>query len=94
MKTTRWLVIPSVLFVLPLLLSLLLIAGDMKDEFSCSESNPKSICAAATTCGSASAPCRIDIKRSGQAAAGSDDPVGAKACGAGKRQAEPGEAVR
>jgi hypothetical protein len=69
MKTTRWLVIPAVLCVLPLLLSLLLAAGEKKDKFSCSESNPQSICSAATTCGSASAPCRIDIKRSGQAEA-------------------------
>ncbi|HTZ47970.1 MAG TPA: hypothetical protein VMH20_10280 [Verrucomicrobiae bacterium] len=67
MKTTRSLVIPTVLCVFPLLLSLLLSAGEKKDKFSCSESNPQSICSAATTCGSASTPCRIDIKRSGQA---------------------------
>jgi hypothetical protein len=68
MKMTRWLII-SALCVLPLSLTLLLAGGEKKDKFSCSESNPQSICSAATTCGSASMPCRIDIKRSGQAEA-------------------------
>jgi len=64
MKSLRSLVFLGVL-LLPLLLTALVTAGDKKPKFSCSESNPQSICSAATTCGSASAPCKVDIKRSG-----------------------------
>lgn len=61
MKSTRFLALLAV-SVLPLLLLTALAAGDKKPKFSCTESNPQSVCSAATTCGSASAPCKIDIK--------------------------------
>ena len=39
------------------------------NKYVCSESNPGSMCTAATTCGSASSPCVVDIKRRGSASA-------------------------
>jgi hypothetical protein len=35
------------------------------EKYLCSESNPESICTAENTCGSASAPCTVEIKRGG-----------------------------
>jgi len=35
------------------------------NKYICSETNPGSMCTAATTCGSASSPCVVDIKRRG-----------------------------
>jgi plastocyanin len=35
------------------------------NKYICSETNPGSMCTAATTCGSASSPCIVDIKRRG-----------------------------
>jgi len=34
-------------------------------KYVCSETNPGSMCTAATTCGSASSPCLVDIRRKG-----------------------------
>ena len=68
MKIQRYFAILCCLLVLPLLITGYL-SGDekkkktIKDD-ACSASNPASICAAANTCGSASTPCSIDIKRS------------------------------
>jgi len=39
--------------------------ADKSNKYVCSEANPGSICTAATTCGSASSPCVVDIKRRG-----------------------------
>ena len=33
------------------------------DRYACSEPNPRSICNARNTCGSASTPCTVDVKR-------------------------------
>jgi hypothetical protein len=33
------------------------------DRYSCAEPNPQSICNAGNTCGSASSPCSVDVKR-------------------------------
>jgi len=49
----------AVLF--PLFITVVFATNDQK--FSCSESNPQSICSAATTCGSPTTPCKLDIKR-------------------------------
>jgi plastocyanin len=38
-------------------------------KYVCSETNPGSMCTAATTCGSASSPCTVDIKRRGGSSA-------------------------
>ena len=67
MRIYRYLVALCCLFVLPLLLTNFVAGSDTKKKIKgdvCSASNPASICAAANTCGSASSPCSIDIKRS------------------------------
>ena len=68
-----------------LLLSLVALAtytvGKEKDsnKYLCSaESNPQGICNASTTCGSASAPCVVDIKRTANAASLTPSIPGAK----------------
>jgi hypothetical protein len=67
-----------------LLLSLVLLATYMvakeKDnsKYLCSESNPQGMCNTSTTCGSASAPCEVDIKRTSNAASVTPGIPGAK----------------
>jgi hypothetical protein len=66
MKIYRYLVVLGCLFILPLVVTSFIIGQDTKKKVKndvCSASNPASICAAANTCGSASSPCSIDIKR-------------------------------
>ena len=68
MRVCRYFAVLCCLFVLPLLLTGFLVGKDTKKKIKgdvCSASNPASICTEANTCGSASAPCSIDIRRSG-----------------------------
>ncbi len=68
MKSYRYLAVLSFLFVLPLLLTGLMVGKDTKKKIKgdvCSASNPESICAGANTCGSASSPCSVNVRRSG-----------------------------
>jgi plastocyanin len=68
MKVYRYLAAASFLIVLPLLVTSFIVGQDSKKKVKndvCSSSNPASICAEASTCGSASSPCTIDIRRSG-----------------------------
>jgi plastocyanin len=70
MKIYSFLAIVSCLLVLPILLSSFLAGKDTQKKIKgdvCSASNSSSICSAANTCGSASTPCSIDIRRSGGA---------------------------
>lgn len=55
----------GLLVLLTLGLALPVAAEDQKNEskYLCSEPNPESICTAANTCGSGSAPCTVDVKR-------------------------------
>lgn len=52
-----------------LLITLVLLAGQAiaqrNKKYACSEADPASLCNAANTCGSASAPCTIDVTKSG-----------------------------
>jgi len=67
MKIHRYLAAIGCLLVLPLLLASFLIGQDTQKKIKgdvCSAANPASICAAENTCGSTSAPCTIDIRRS------------------------------
>jgi plastocyanin len=67
MKVYRYIAVLSCLFAVPLLLSSFMVGKDTKKKIKgdvCSTSNPASICAEANTCGSASSPCSIDIRRS------------------------------
>jgi plastocyanin len=68
MKIQRCLAALICLFILPLLLTSFIVGKDAQKKIKgdvCSASNPASICAPANTCGSASSPCSIDIRRSG-----------------------------
>src|SRR5690348_2472005 len=38
------------------------------NKYACSEANPATLCNASNTCGSASAPCTVDVKRTAYAA--------------------------
>lgn len=68
MKVHRF---PAAIFCLALLtpiLTSLIFSQEPKKKIKndvCSASNPESVCAATNTCGSASAACAIDIRRSG-----------------------------
>ncbi len=83
MKMQRSFTIRLTLFLLPLLL----LAGYMAakgpqgggKKYACSEANPQGMCNASTTCGSASAPCTVDIKRTAKAASVTPGIPGAKA---------------
>jgi plastocyanin len=66
MKIYRYLAVLGCLFVLPLILTEFIVGKDTKKKVKndvCSASHPDSICAVTNTCGSASSPCSIDIKR-------------------------------
>ena len=68
MKIYRYLAVLCGVFSLLLLLTSFTVGRDTKKKIKgdvCSASNPASICDAENTCGSASSPCSINIKRSG-----------------------------
>jgi plastocyanin len=68
MKIHRYLAALCCLVVLPLVLTSFIVGKDTQKKIKgdvCSNSNTASICSAANTCGSASSPCSIDIRRSG-----------------------------
>src|SRR6516162_10884406 len=48
------------------------------NKYVCSEANPETMCSAGTTCGSVSAPCTVDIKRTANAASVTPGIAGAK----------------
>jgi hypothetical protein len=66
-KILRRFTIPGALLLLPILLIAgLSAAGEKKKDSSkdaCSQANPASLCNAGNTCGSASAPCTVNLKR-------------------------------
>jgi plastocyanin len=53
-------------------------AQSKSSKYACSEPNPAQLCNAANTCGSASAPCSVDVKRTASAASSTPDIPGAK----------------
>jgi len=53
-------------------------AQNKKSKYVCSEPNPALACAASTTCGSASEPCSVDVKRTSYAASATPSLHGAK----------------
>jgi hypothetical protein len=66
MKIRRRSTIPALLLLPVLLIASLSTAKDKKKDDSkdaCSQANPASLCTAANTCGSASAPCTVNVKR-------------------------------
>jgi plastocyanin len=57
---------PSLIAILPLLAGLA--AAQSLSKHACSEANPEQLCNAANTCGSASSPCTVDVKRTSDGA--------------------------
>lgn len=47
-------------------------------KYACTEANPVQLCNAANTCGSASTPCSVDVKRTSNAASSTPDIPNAK----------------
>ena len=82
MKIQRSFAIWSSLLLLPplLLASYLTAKGPQGGgkKYVCLEPNPETMCNAATTCGSASTPCTVDVKRTAQAASVTPDIPNAK----------------
>jgi hypothetical protein len=60
------------------LLGTFMAARGKDDKYVCSESDPQGMCNASTTCGSSSAPCVVDIKRTANAASVTPGIPGAK----------------
>jgi plastocyanin len=67
MKMQRQFVPLSFLLVLSCVVLLICTAvqAQKKSKYVCEEPDPASLCTAANTCGSASAPCKLDITKSG-----------------------------
>jgi hypothetical protein len=55
----------TILLVICLVLLACAAQAQKKNKYVCDEANPESMCNAANTCGSASAPCTIDVTKSG-----------------------------
>jgi plastocyanin len=53
-------------------------AQSKSSKYACSEANPAQLCTAANTCGSASTPCSVDVKRTANAASSTPSIPGAK----------------
>lgn len=69
MKVYRRFAIPCASLILTLLaLPYNAIAQSKADKYACSEVNPAQLCTAANTCGSASTPCTVDVKRTSESA--------------------------
>jgi hypothetical protein len=67
------------LLVLPLILVIgSAVAQSKKSKYACSEPNPQQLCNAANTCGSPSAPCVVNVKRTNYAASATPQIPGAK----------------
>jgi len=82
MKIQRSFAIRCSLLLLPLVLLATYMAAKGpqggSNKYVCSETNPQGMCNASTTCGSASAPCTVDIKRTANAASVTPGIPGAK----------------
>ena len=67
-RVTIW--FDLVLLALLLMSSYVAATGPQRgsNKYVCSETNPEAMCNAATTCGSASTPCTVDVKRTANAA--------------------------
>jgi hypothetical protein len=68
---------PAVITCLILLMSCAM-ALAQNDKYACAEPNPQSICNAGNTCGSASSPCTVDVKRDNYGASATPAIPGAK----------------
>jgi len=77
MKMQRSFAVCCVLVVMTLLLLAGSATAQKKGKYACVEPDPKSLCNAGNTCGSASAPCTVNVNKEGgsaSATAGTSDP--------------------
>jgi hypothetical protein len=70
-------VLPTASTCLILLVSSVM-ALAQSDKYACTEPNPQSKCNASNTCGSASSPCTVDVKRDDNGASATPSIIGAK----------------
>lgn len=79
MTNDRYFAIGRALLVLPLILATTLVCAQAKkSKYTCTEPDPQSLCTAAITCGSATAPCEVDVKRGSYTASATPGIPGAK----------------
>ena len=81
MKIQRGFAISFALMLLLVLLAAFATAEDKKkdsDQSACSNPNPASLCNAGNTCGSASSPCSVDVKRTSYSSTATPSISGAK----------------
>jgi hypothetical protein len=78
MRNQRNLVIRRAVLVLPILLLVGTAVAQKKSKYACDEPNPQSLCNASNTCGSPTAPCNVDVKRTAYAASATPQIPGAK----------------
>jgi hypothetical protein len=68
MKAYRRFTVTSAELFLALLVSLGVAVAQSSNKYACMEVNPAQLCTAANTCGSASTPCTVDVKRTSDSA--------------------------
>lgn len=68
----------SLLLTIVVLSSYATAQSKSSNQFACKEANPQLLCVEATTCGSASAPCSVDVKRTANAASATPSITNAK----------------
>jgi hypothetical protein len=69
----------SAVFALPLVLAAsATLAQSKRNNYACREAHPEQLCTAANTCGSATEPCTVDVKRTGSSASSTPSIPGAK----------------
>jgi len=78
MTIYRCLAIRCTLVALPLLLLTNCAIAQKASKYACTEANPAQLCNAGNTCGSASTPCEVDVKRSTNGASSTPSIPGAK----------------
>jgi hypothetical protein len=79
MTMNRSFAIKSTSLLLPIIvLSAYATAQSKSSKYACSEAKPAQLCNAANTCGSASTPCSVDVKRTSNAASSTPDIPNAK----------------
>ncbi len=77
----RWFAICSTLLLLPVILIASYATAEEKkggSRYACDEPNPASLCNAGNTCGSASVPCTVDVKRTAYSSSATPGIPGAK----------------
>src|SRR5277367_5978929 len=68
MTIDRCLAIRCTLVALPLVLLVNSATAQKASKYACSEANPAQLCNSSNTCGSASTPCEVDVKRTANGA--------------------------